>query len=94
MLALLWLSSKEKEMLQASVGGIRFWQYTQSTPAATWNIYHAFGSKPMVDINVLHEGTIQKAFPLSIVHDDDNNLTITWSSPRTGYANLAATLAT
>lgn len=77
-------------MLIPSAGGIKFFQYEQTTPSATWNIYHAFGAKPLVDINVIEGGQVQKAFPLSVVHVDDNNVTVTWSSPRVGYASLAS----
>lgn len=79
---------------QPSVGGIKFFQYVQSTPASTWNIYHAMGVKPLVEVNVYDDyGVLQKAFPMNIEHVDLNNVTITWSSARHGYASLAATPA-
>lgn len=77
-----------------SQGGVRFWQYTQSTPSSTWAIYHAFGEKPLVDVIVLDGGIPKKAFPLSVVHVDDNNVEITWTSPRTGFVSFASTVAT
>ena len=74
-----------------SQGGIRFFSYQQTTPSSTWNIYHAFGVTPLVDVNAYDDhGVLQKAFPLSVTHVDVNNVTITWSSPRKGFASLAA----
>ena len=78
-------------MLTPSQGGVKFWQYEQTTPSATWNIYHAFGQKPLIDVNVWDGGVLKKAFPLSVAHVDDNNVTITWTSPRTGFVNFAST---
>lgn len=73
-----------------STGGIKFFTHNQSSPSATWNIYHGFNAMPMIDINVIEGGQVQKAFPLSIIHVDDNNVQITWSSPRIGYASFAS----
>jgi hypothetical protein len=81
-------------MPSPSMGGVRFFQFTQSAPATTWTIYHAFGSKPLVELNVDDSGTVKKAYPLSIEHTDDNTVTVTWSTARTGRASLATTLAT
>jgi hypothetical protein len=79
-------------MLVPSLGGIKFFAYTQSTPSTTWTIFHGFGAKPMVDTNVIDSGSVQKAFPISVTHVDDDNVTIVWSQPRTGYVSLAAAL--
>jgi hypothetical protein len=74
-----------------SQGGVKFWQYEQTTPAVTWNIYHAFGQKPLVDILAYDNGVLKKAFPLSMIHVDDNNIEITWTSARTGIVSFAST---
>jgi hypothetical protein len=79
-------------MLTPTTGGVKFFQHTQSTPAVTWNVFHGFGSKPMVDVNVLDGGVVKKAFPLSIVHVDNDNVQITWSAARTGIVSLASTI--
>jgi hypothetical protein len=79
-------------MLTPSVGGIRYFTFNQSTPSTTWTIYHGFGQEPLVDVNVLDSGEYKKAFPLSIVHNDVNNITITWTTARAGKAMLAATV--
>ena len=68
-------------------------QFTQSVASDTWNINHALGHKPLVDINVIVNGSVMKAFPLSIVHIDENNVQVTWSAPYRGYASIASTVA-
>jgi hypothetical protein len=78
-------------MLTPSVGGIKFFQFNQTTPSATWNIYHAFGHNPLVDLNVIEGGQVMKAFPLSVVYVDENNVQVNWSAPRIGYASIAST---
>jgi hypothetical protein len=73
--------------------GINIVQHTQSSPASIWNIFHGMGSHPLVETNVYVNGTLQKAFPVSIVHLDNNNVRITWSVDRAGFATLASTVA-
>jgi hypothetical protein len=74
----------------ATTSGIKFVQMQQGS-AAVWNIVHGLGSKPIVEVAVLVDGTYQKAFPVSIVHVDNNNVTVTWSQPRAGFVSLATT---
>jgi hypothetical protein len=73
-------------------GGIKLWQYKQDTPASTWSIYHAFGKKPLIDIFVHDNGILTKAFPLSVIHIDDNNVEINWTSPRAGLVSFATSM--
>lgn len=75
-----------------SQGGIRFIQVIQSTPSTTWNINHNFGAYPMIEVFAYDDNSVlQKAFPWSVDQVDLNNLTITWTSPRSGYVTLADT---
>jgi hypothetical protein len=79
-------------MFTPTTGGIKFFQYDQVTPMSTWTIYHAFGCHPIIDINVIDaNGKVQKAFPVSIEHVDNNTAIVRWSSPRAGFATLAST---
>jgi hypothetical protein len=80
-------------MTTPSVGGIKFLEFTQSTPATVWTIYHAFGVHPIIDVNVNTAGVIAKAFPMSIEHADLNTSIVRWSTARMGTATLAATVA-
>lgn len=79
-------------MLTPSMGGVKIFQYTQSTPAIVWNIFHGYGTKPLVDVNVFDGGVVKKAFPLSVVHIDNDNVQITWTSARTGIVSIASTV--
>jgi hypothetical protein len=76
-----------------STGGIKFFTYTQVSEAKVWNIFHGFGHYPAVDAKVYDDnGDLQKAFPLSVTHIDENNVQVTWSSNRKGYVSLASTV--
>lgn len=55
-----------------------------TSASATWQIDHNFGSKPVVDVCLNYNGSQVRAFPNNIVHNSDNRVTITWSSPQTG----------
>ena len=73
--------------------GINFFQHTQTSPSTVWNIYHGMGTRPLVETNVYVDGKLEKAFPISIQHLDTNNVRVTWSTVRSGFATLASTLA-
>jgi hypothetical protein len=76
----------------ATSTGIKFVQLAQGE-ASVWNIPHGMGSNPVVEVAILVDGKYQKAFPVSIVHVDTNNVQVTWSQPRAGYVSLATTQA-
>lgn len=81
-------------MLIPVTGGVKFYTFTQDTPSIQWDIYHAFGTEPTVDVAAKDDmGVLQKAFPLDIIQIDVNTVRITWSSPRAGVASLASTVA-
>lgn len=77
-------------MLTPSIGGILVHIHTQSSAASTWVINHNLGSKPLVELFVFDSGSLKKAWPLSLAHNDDNTVTVTWSQPRTGQATCAS----
>lgn len=64
--------------------------FVQTTPASTWTFNHAFNKKPLLDISINYGGVLQKAFPISITHTDDNHVTIVWSSAHTGVVVFAS----
>lgn len=77
-----------------TVGGIKFFLFTQSEPSMEWNIYHAMGVNPLVEIQAYDDnGILQKAYPLSVIQVDENNVQVEWSTPRKGFASIAATPA-
>lgn len=64
------------------------YQHTQATPSATWVITHNLGMYPVVDIFVLFENEYHKIMPAGVTYDSGNQCTITFSTPRQGYATV------
>lgn len=62
-----------------------------TSASATWQIDHNFGSKPIIDVAVNYNGTAVRAFPNNVVHDSNNRVTITWTSPQTGSVVVTGT---
>ena len=61
--------------------------YSQTTPSATWSIAHNLGTQfPLVTV---YDSSNAVVLPQSIVGTDANNITITFPSAQTGYANLS-----
>lgn len=72
-----------------STAGIRIHEHTQAASATTWTINHNLGHPPVVDVAVNYNGALTKAIPLSVVHTSANQLTVTFSSAKSGIARLA-----
>jgi len=72
-----------------TIFGIKFLDFAQKTLSTTWTIDHDFGTEPVVEV-LAHDtfGNLQKAFPLSIIHNSENQILITWTTPRTGQVKL------
>ncbi len=68
--------------------GIRTFTYTQTAPAQTWTINHNLGIKPVSEVSVLHNGTMNKILPAKVTHVTDNTMLIEFSTPRQGVARL------
>lgn len=61
--------------------------YSQSLAASTWSINHNLGAQwPLVTV---YDNTNAVVLPQTIVSNDANNLTITFPSPQSGYANIS-----
>jgi hypothetical protein len=71
------------------MAGIKYVQLSVTTPSTTWNIAHNLGTKPIVETMVYEGGVLVKAFADNITQTDDNNLVITWTTPRYGMVMLA-----
>lgn len=78
-------------MFTRSKPGVRSVNFSQDVASTTWTIEHNFGFKPNVDVMIDVGGQLQKAFPLSITHSDDNTVIVTWTTARTGQATVSAT---
>ena len=65
-------------------------RFEQTSASTTWAIQHNLGTEaPIVDVWIDISGTIHKVMPLSVVVDDANNITITFSSAQTGVVLIA-----
>lgn len=64
-------------------------EHVQDVAASTWTVNHNLGLYPIVDIFIDYEGEKHKILPLSVQYTDLNTCTITFSSPRTGFATVA-----
>ncbi len=76
-------------LFSSSKAGIMVYRFTQTVPLLTWTIVHNLGSKPMVELFVDDNGTLKKAWPVSMDHIDNDTVVVTWSQGRTGQATLA-----
>jgi hypothetical protein len=63
--------------------------HTQSEATDTWVINHALGVMPVVDVQVVHEGVLQKMIPLAVEYPSNSQVIVRFTSPRTGTARLA-----
>lgn len=72
-----------------SKGGIGFFEHRQTVASDTWIVQHNLGFKPIIEVSAFDGGILKKAYPENVVHDNDNRVTITWSTPRTGFVTAA-----
>lgn len=63
-------------------------EHTQSTPATTWTITHNMGGPVISDVMTTINGTVVKVLPESVVHTDDNTLTVSFTTAIAGKARL------
>lgn len=67
------------------------YDFTQASPATTWTIVHNLNNaKPNVDCQITYLGVYQKVIPLTIVANDANTVTVTFSSAKAGTARVLA----
>lgn len=78
-------------MSTLSRGGIRVYSHTQSSAQTTWTVSHNLNADIVISEVISFDGANQvKAFPATYNKTDNNTLTITWSSARTGSITVAA----
>lgn len=63
-------------------------KFVQAAPAATWNINHGLGGYPVLDVYITANGSVQKVLPQAVTYVDDNNCTVTFSTPLAGFATI------
>lgn len=66
-------------------GGFTFHFHTQSSPSSAWVITHNLGRRAHVTVYV-PDGTEVEA---DVVHNNDNQVAITFATPQTGTALIA-----
>lgn len=62
--------------------------HVQSTPATTWTITHNIGGYPIVDAYTQHNSETLKIIPSAVTYIDDNTCTLTFLTPRSGFATV------
>lgn len=68
---------------------LRGYTHTQSIPSTSWVISHNLGlDQPIVDVFVDDNGTITRILPASVVVTDSNTITLTFTSARSGTAEV------
>jgi len=67
---------------------VTIYTHEQATPATTWTIVHAIGTYPIVDAYTTEGGQVQKIIPSSVTYVDPNTCTITFTTPRSGFATV------
>lgn len=63
--------------------------HIQSLASPTWEISHGLYCNPVVSVLVMENGVLTAILPNSITFPSNTNVTITFTSPRTGEARLS-----
>jgi hypothetical protein len=68
------------------------YRHVQTTAATTWTIVHNLsggeGRVPLVDCAVDVDGEIVKMIPSTVEKVDNNTVSVTWSTARSGSATV------
>jgi len=62
--------------------------FTQSSPAASWNIVHNLDTRPTVTILVLNDSSVYEIVDTDITYVDLNTVYVVFASPVAGFAYL------
>ena len=62
--------------------------HTQDDAATEWTIVHNCGGYPIVDVYTEYDGEMVKIMPSAVTYVDANTCTITFSTPRSGFATV------
>ncbi len=60
----------------------------QFASSDTWVVNHNYGYYPITETIVLLDGVYETVLPDDVVMDSENQLTVTFTSPRSGYVRL------
>jgi hypothetical protein len=63
-------------------------RHEQPTAAAVWTIVHGLNDYPIVDVYVDFQNEIHKIIPGSVTYTNANTVTVTFTTPFSGYATV------
>lgn len=65
------------------------YNHDQSLSSASWVIIHNLGvSSVVTDVFIVNGPDLEKVLPLSVVHTDNNTLTVTFTSTQIGKCRI------
>jgi hypothetical protein len=65
--------------------------HTQGTASTSWTVQHNLNTlKPVIDVFVNHNSTLEKILPQRIEVINENTITVTFSTAFTGEARVAS----
>lgn len=65
------------------------YKHIQDTPSDVWTIDHNAGGYPCVDVYVMIDEALVKIMPNEISYVSPSTCTISFTSPRTGFAQVS-----
>ena len=64
------------------------YDHVQTIAAAVWTINHNLGSYPIADAYIMYDGDLQRILPSAVTYVDGNTCTMTFTTPRAGFASV------
>lgn len=64
------------------------YDHVQTVAAVVWTINHNLGGFPIVDAYVSYDGDLQRILPSAVTYVDVNTCTVTFVTPRAGFASV------
>lgn len=68
---------------------LQTYRHEQTVAASTWTIAHNLYTYPVVDAWTTDGGSLKKIMPQSVTYTDANTVTLTFTSPISGYAMVS-----
>lgn len=65
------------------------YKHVQDTPSALWTINHNVGGYPCVDVYVTVNEVLTKIMPSDVTYVSPTTCTLTFSAPRSGFAQVS-----
>lgn len=66
------------------------YNHNQGSPSSVWTITHNLNTQALtIDVYIDNAGVLTKVLPLSVVHQDNNTVVVTFSGAQFGKARIA-----